>query len=660
MTIPSLFITRSKEASLSLDRIKNKVEGPVESWPEQIVTALFSEHPYLSEYLPEVEDIRSDGEEGYMLGYIHLGPSDETDVKIPVIVRDREILPFATFINDDDIFPLTEERIYSATMTQAASDSVPMSDPETEEMLRAQDMDPPDHASHYGNRYVSTKLSSIRTDDLKAMEKAASRSAPRTLELIRRLMKMQTKGTKGDARGHILNRDDPALLDTETTKADPELLEVTAEAKREHDTYLVEPVGVGRYRVSSTSASMRKVATEEIGRRDFRRLPQSVQKQANEEGYSVLSTSAPSLEEDVSSDADIIETPGEYMVQANTGETLIGSVLPRIVDLSGIVLPMKIFYDGDRISAQEQIAGKRTGDLPPAPTLLKPEGVCTLCYLDPETGELTSTVPFSVHGEVSTNYGPGWRAETYLGDRAHIVRCDSRKAYEIEDGVFMIPAYYELKQLSKTDTRIELTSFPAAFDAVFKAASMEALRVIGDGTGSYSLRGPGIKEDFLDRKMAHFKLAAYGVDDPGRVIKKADYVRTVRFYGEIPHDQFDQRVRDKSRLNKQASEFARRWKGDPDVLVKVAESMIHFMAKTGKLRPESIDAVLSLGFVNPENTSNYAEAEPELETTQKILAGLVVASQMGYSEIPMSDTIKAMQNIEEVLEGLRKLKVQKR
>ena len=620
--------------------IKNRVEGPAETWPEDITTALFSEHPYLSEYEPEIEEVRVDPEEGYMLGYAIIGDDDDAgeqeknEIKIPIFVRDWDILPFATFAKDDEIFPLTEERIREAMLSQAAVDAVPAGDPDVQDMLQEQDLQPPDHMNHYGNRYISTKLSSIRESDIMAMIKEA-RKSPFAARFIKKMVGAEKKRRRRDRQS---------------------IMKTSSELGGHHDTFLIEPSVGHRYSVRSMSAALRKEAAKSATRKEISILPSEIVKQANVDGYAVVGGPGPVLDTDVFAEAQEVDKTGEWMVKTNVGETLVGYVITRVLDFTGITLPMKIFFNGKNAAAQEEIAGKWVGEFDlPAPDI-KPSGECVFLCTDPVKMDVMCTTPFVVQGEAQTNYGPGWAVETYLGDRVTIVRCDVIKPTEIEEDVFLVPASYSLKCIAPPEGRVDLVATPGEFEAFHAMGSKEAARLLGDGSGSYSLVGSGFNDQFIDTKEAHFKLAAVGAPDPKRLLKKADVLGTVILYGDIQEDITEDVYGEYGNLTKHAEEVCATLKGDPALLVRTAEALFYEMAKHGEVRSETIDSILSLGFVNPENTRNYVEAESDLEDAQKTLASLVVASQMGYSELPMNDAIGAMKSMEKVLEGVRKLK----
>jgi hypothetical protein len=71
--------------------------------------------------------------------------------------------------------------------------------------------------------------------------------------------------------------------------------------------------------------------------------------------------------------------------------------------------------------------------------------------------------------------------------------------------------------------------------------------------------------------------------------------------------------------------------------------------------PDTVDAVLSLNFINPENIGMFVEMLPDLRQTSSDLAQLLVASRLGTSAIPEQSAERAMHSLEEVIEGLENL-----
>lgn len=630
----SLFLERTKEAAVQVSpTIKNRVEGPPEMWPEQITTALFAEHPYLAEYEPSIEEVRSDGDMGYYLGYVIFGV-DDREIKIPVFIRDWEILPFATFAFDEEILPLTEERIREAQMNQAAIDASDMTDPEVEELMRDQNMDPPDHLNYMGNRYIATKLSSMSEEAVERLFKVAETKSASIYRYLKKLLSSK----KGEA------------MDKEKEK--------TASFAPYHDTFLIEPLGGHRFSITSMSSAFRKEATRIVNRNEMRALPRELVKKAYEEGYAVEGGPEPMLEDDITAGAQEVDRTGVWNVKTTSGEDLVGAVITKVLDFTNIALPLKLFYNGERSATQDVIAGVWVDELLDPTGDLEPSGECIFICKDPLRLEVTATVPFVVTGEVATNYGPGWAVETYLGDRINLVQSDVVKMTEIEQGTFLIPSSYRLKCIAPPEGRTDLVAMPSEFESFHTFGTKEAARLVGDFSGAYSLTGGGFDERFIDAKTAHFKLAAMGAPDPERLLKKARVLGKVSLFGLVLPDLSDEIEGRYDDLVKRAGEFCDTLEVDMGQVLSAAGGLLDWMTKKGEADSETIDTILSLGFVNADNARDYVEAESDLEDAQKALAALTVASQMGYSDVPMNDAIGAMQSMEEVLDGLRKLRVE--
>ena len=71
---------------------------------------------------------------------------------------------------------------------------------------------------------------------------------------------------------------------------------------------------------------------------------------------------------------------------------------------------------------------------------------------------------------------------------------------------------------------------------------------------------------------------------------------------------------------------------------------------------DTVDAVLALNFLNPENVSTFLENLPQLEEASTKLAALVLATQIGMKTVPKTAAVRAMFALEDVINGLKSLK----
>ena len=69
----------------------------------------------------------------------------------------------------------------------------------------------------------------------------------------------------------------------------------------------------------------------------------------------------------------------------------------------------------------------------------------------------------------------------------------------------------------------------------------------------------------------------------------------------------------------------------------------------------SVDSVLALNFINPENVSTYLENLDLLQDASTKLASLVLATQLGLQSVPKTAATRAMFALEDVINGLKSL-----
>jgi hypothetical protein len=71
--------------------------------------------------------------------------------------------------------------------------------------------------------------------------------------------------------------------------------------------------------------------------------------------------------------------------------------------------------------------------------------------------------------------------------------------------------------------------------------------------------------------------------------------------------------------------------------------------------PTTVDTVLSLGFLNPENVLTFVSYLPDLEDAQQKLCEVLFAVRLGLKAIPQSSIERAVRSLEETIEGLKVL-----
>jgi hypothetical protein len=113
-----------------------KVPDDAEKWPAHALSRAHKEMPYLSEFDVSIVMERTDPEAGYGMGYLMLRnrsaqnkPQAEIArpqnyVRVPVIIKERNLLPFKVFELGGRIYPLNKARVRRALVNTSIFDGV--------------------------------------------------------------------------------------------------------------------------------------------------------------------------------------------------------------------------------------------------------------------------------------------------------------------------------------------------------------------------------------------------------------------------------------------------------------------------------------------------------------------------------------------------------
>lgn len=154
-----------KEASIS------KMPDDEKNWPAHILSMLHEQLPFLSNFSVNIMIQRMEPEAGFAFGYaIVLGKSDprvstesknvENSIRIPIIVADRQLQPFHTFEINNQVMPLTPDRVEAAMMNPAMFDG-PATRPATQKSLVDQLYPPYQQRQGFGLTNTGTNAGGI-------------------------------------------------------------------------------------------------------------------------------------------------------------------------------------------------------------------------------------------------------------------------------------------------------------------------------------------------------------------------------------------------------------------------------------------------------------------------------------------------------------------
>lgn len=96
-----------------------------------------------------------------------------------------------------------------------------------------------------------------------------------------------------------------------------------------------------------------------------------------------------------------------------------------------------------------------------------------------------------------------------------------------------------------------------------------------------------------------------------------------------------------------------------EIMKKIAAELKLDLVKEASVidDPESVDAVLSLNFINEDNLGDYVDGIQSMKRVISKLAGLLIASRMGLKDIDESAVRKAMDGLEKTVGGLEAVKL---
>jgi hypothetical protein len=72
---------------------------------------------------------------------------------------------------------------------------------------------------------------------------------------------------------------------------------------------------------------------------------------------------------------------------------------------------------------------------------------------------------------------------------------------------------------------------------------------------------------------------------------------------------------------------------------------------------DTVDKVLGLNFLNESNVGRFITALPQLENTREELVRLLIVSRLGLNEVPETAIIQASDALDEVIDGLKRLRL---
>lgn len=464
------------------------------------------------------------------------------------------------------------------------------------------------------------------------------------------------------------------LLETPPVVAEQAAKEAQAFAARQrYDVIQVRPEAGGYVvKVSSAPDNMQPVSIFLTEKQAAEVLPPETMQAADQTGAATM-TGVEADADPLVEAAAPVQTFGLYKVmEKGSGKQIIGYVIPQLMDImTGQMVPQALFVNGSQYAMQQTVVGSPVGinfNLPATPNI---RGLGAFYKSDGRS--IVVTTPVEIISEVTVEGRKYYSTRLANGQEVQLARVDNlKKPVQMSPGEIAIPKDYDFMAL---DSPVQLEDGgaaqqgmgqpapapgqpPAPMQVPMKEAQASAYPTMVEirawGDLSCDLRGPvfdKIGSGVQSWADGIFHLAAAGVPQnlaTALLEKAASDSEPVRLFGLRPLSTPVERA--KTAMAMAAVKLANVKLPPKQCLLKEAAALSDVA---------SVDSVLALNFINPENLETFIEYIPELEETATKLANIVLASQMGLQTVPQQAAVRAMFAIESVVSALKDLQTHK-
>lgn len=387
-------------------------------------------------------------------------------------------------------------------------------------------------------------------------------------------------------------------------------------------------------------------------------VPPEAMQAADQQGAATM-TQVQAQPDPMAEQAQPAMTFGTYKVtNAANGRQVVGFVIPGLFDpMQGQPTQMSLFTTGNSYALQPQIMGVMTGISFNLPEANPPRGMGVFYKTDGKT--LIATVPYTIISEVTVEGKVYYSVQDSQGAQLQMVMSDGlQRPVAASEMEIAMPADYKFLPL---DNPIQLAGGEEMMKAA-QAAAWDTMIEIRAWPGGCKLGGPVFEKlgsgehDWAD---GLFWLAASGLQQNIALpmLEKAAHTgEVVRLFGLQPLSSVEEV---EAQATKEASiQYNNLSKLLPKKvnLLKEAAALTMDKEASAMLGTATVDSILALNFLNPENVVRYAEHIPQLKESAEKLAELVLATQLGLSNISKEAAVRSMFALETVVEGLMTLR----
>jgi hypothetical protein len=670
MTVPNnLFIDTPEIEDVSMTSLSS--DSSV--WPEEIITKLKERIPSVAALSASVKFMHLDEENGTATGSVTVTDGKKTIV-VPVIAKEFSMYPLDTFTWEGKMLPLTPDFFSQVFMDGSESAFGQLLEypllSMVDRYLRGENLQNVVFPPNWGRyAFASANVPEGILDDIKASIDG------------KEIKKLAEADQNSVAR--FFSNDMYPLINSLSHLQPVNMNEFRQSIEKlvHRNVHVISKDGPNRYTLLSTQLDTFNPAIDAMTRGECEDFcsracskPDSMHEvdQNGEKVITVVDDSGSQVflfrpQQDKPEHATVF---GRYNVRTKTGLNVEGVVVPVVIDFDQNAVPTKLFLGKGLSTIQESIVGSRIvgeGNWMPegqAPTVGQ---TGTFLYHEGEKGAV-ATLPVTIKAvwheagndkfclKVVDLNGLCIRLDV-LPDRKHggmglerITRLGIPEQGQ--------PPHYLIPGSMKW---VPMEGFDAVssseFDYLSKTAAHKItgnpVKMIHTGYDQYSIRGldkyagaMGWDKSCLSSTQTKFLLAAMGMGETkiAEAITEAKASGMAEIHGlnypPLQSEKIASFIPRAQEMQKTASAFKNNF-------FKVASYIEN---------AQTVDALLSLNFVNAENISKFIAKIPLFKAAISHLASCLLASRLGIREIPEQSASGAMSKLIDVVNGLEALR----
>jgi len=666
MTMPmNLFIDTPEMQDSSMHQLSNDTE----TWSEEIIQKMKERIPESSSMNMMIKFMKKDDENGVATGSVIVNSKDKAAI-IPIVIKDFMLYPLDVMIAEGKIVPLTPEYFQGVFSSNEAFEKI-------EEYPTYGGLGQFDNANLWNTIYPPN------------VGRYAYASAEKT----------GSDDGSADSGGYPIMDSIADTIDGELFKKalaeDPKMHAIYH--KNGHSEFIqkvahLKPVNMNEFRQGVESQIPRSVImlrsgspnkynilsnsdkvfhpgiSPDLPREHCHKLisklsakPQDEINDVDQNGEKMLKL--PEADDDVFLTTEAYENPtyadeyGNYAVRTKSGVSVEGVVIPHVIDFEQKRVGLKMFIGKTLSTVQPEIAGVRIDNSSFKIKGSVPKVGQTGTFVYKRKGKAVATVPVTITSISGNDCCMCLKVSDLNGVPLKLsISPTSDHALRIipkGERDYLLPL--SMKWVAMEDFG-EITN--SQEDFIMKSAqdklTVDPVKLVSTGYGQFSVKGLdkyasacGWDPTMLEGYQVKFLMTSLGAPQTkiAKAMKQASALGSSEIHNLKKTALSEEKVASARPLAKELCETTEKFfKAD---LTKIAGYMEN---------SQTVDAMLSLNFVNPENISKYVSKIPQFKGAISSLCGAILASRLGLKEIPEQSAAGAMARLLEVVDGLERLK----